>query len=298
MPHHAPHAHSREASRKSLLLALVVTGSWFLVELAAGLYTNSLALIADAAHMLTDVAALSLSLFALHIAARPATHRRTYGYLRAEILAALTNGIFLVVVALYVLYEAYHRFRSPPAVRSGAMLTVAALGLAVNLLTMALLYRSQHECLNVRGAFLHVLGDMLGSIGAVIAGTVMLLWQWYLADPLVSCVVALLVMVSSWQLMRESVEVLLEGTPRNLDVAAILQDLGSAEGVASVHDLHVWSITSGMPAMSCHVVLRSGADPPEALARLSALMREKYAIDHTTIQIEDEGWTPRPTQIH
>ena len=178
------------------------------------------------------------------------------------------------------------------------MLTVAALGLAVNLLTMALLYRSQHECLNVRGAFLHVLGDMLGSIGAVIAGTVMLLWQWYLADPLVSCVVALLVMVSSWQLMRESVEVLLEGTPRNLDVAAILQDLGSAEGVASVHDLHVWSITSGMPAMSCHVVLRSGADPPEALARLSALMREKYAIDHTTIQIEDEGWTPRPTQIH
>jgi len=297
MMHDSAHARVRAGSRRSLSLALAATAAWFIVELVAGFYTNSLALIADAAHMLTDVAALSLSMFALKIASRPATHRKTYGYLRAEILASLANGVLLVLLALSVLYEAYHRLSNPPLVRGGAMLIVAALGLVVNLITLSLLYRSQHECLNVRGAFLHVLGDALGSIGAMVAGTAMVLWQWYLADPLVSALVSLLIMYSSWQLLRDSVDVLLEGTPRHLDVASILADLGCTEGVLSVHDLHVWSITSGMPAMSCHVVLRNDADHSVVLSGLSRVMREKHSIEHTTIQIEKEGWLMRPTRI-
>jgi cobalt-zinc-cadmium efflux system protein len=295
--HATSHARARAGSRRSLTLALAATAGWFLVELVAGFYTNSLALIADAAHMLTDVAALSLSMFALKIASRPATHRKTYGYLRAEILASLANGVLLVLLALSVLFEAYRRLLEPPSVKGGTMLIVAALGLVVNLITLSLLYRSQHECLNVRGAFLHVLGDALGSIGAIVAGTAMVLWQWYLADPAVSALVSLLIMYSSWQLLRESVDVLLEGTPRHLDVASILADLGCTPGVLSVHDLHVWSITSGMPAMSCHVVLRNDADPAVVLSDLSRVMGEKHDIEHTTIQIEKEGWLTRPTHI-
>ncbi len=297
MMHNTSHARARAGSRRSLSLALMATAAWFVVELAAGFYTNSLALIADAAHMLTDIAALSLSMFALKIASRPATHRKTYGYFRAEILASLANGVLLVLVALSVLYEAYHRLIAPPLVRGGTMLIVAALGLVVNLVTLGILYRFQHESLNVRGAFLHVVGDTLGSVGAIVAGTAMVLWQWYLADPLVSALVSLLIMYSSWQLLRESVDVLLEGTPRHLDVASILNDLGSTDGVLSVHDLHVWSITSGMPAMSCHVVLWSDADPSIVLSNLSNVMREKHGIEHTTIQIEKEGWLVRPTRI-
>ncbi len=297
MGHQAAHSHTRHESRRSLIRAILVTSGWFVVELAAGFYTNSLALIADALHMLTDIAALSLSVFAMKIAARPATHQKTYGYLRAEILAALSNGVFLVLVAAYVAYEAYHRLYEPPAVMGHLMLLVAALGLGVNLLTMTLLYRSQHQCLNVRGAFLHVLGDTMGSVGAIMAGVIMVVWEWYLADPIISLLVAALIIYSSWQLVRDSVDVLLEGAPRHLDVTRILADLGGVDGVLSVHDLHVWAITSGMEAMSCHVVLRAGSDSSDILARLSQVMRERHGIDHTTIQIEAEDWLQKPTRI-
>jgi cobalt-zinc-cadmium efflux system protein len=180
------------------------------------------------------------------------------------------------------------------------MLAVSSVGLAANLATAALLFRSQHENLNVRGAFLHVVGDAVGSVGAILAGLAMVFWQWYLADPIVSVVVAILVLYSSWELMRESVDVLLEGTPRHLKISTILADLGSVEGVVSIHDLHVWSITSNMPAMSCHVVLKDTADSSAVLAELGRLMHEKHHIHHTTIQIEVEhrvsyGWTsPNP----
>ncbi len=261
-----------------------------MIELVGGFYTNSLALLADAAHMLTDLAALGLSLFALKIATRPATHEKTYGYLRAEILAALANGIFLVLIGLYIFYEAYLRFLTPPEVRSGMMSVVAATGLLANLATAWLLYSSQHENLNMRGAFLHVMGDTMGSVGAIVAGVAMMIWHWYLADPLVSVIVGILVIYSSWELVRESVDVLLEGTPRHLNIRDILADLGSPGEVVSVHDLHVWSITSGMPALSCHIVLKTGADAPAVLAALTGLLREKYHIEHTTIQIEIETW--------
>ncbi len=275
-------------SGRALVWALVITALWFLIELIAGFYTNSLALLADAAHMLTDLAALGLSLFAQRIAFRPATHEKTFGYLRAEILAALANGVFLVVVAIYIFFQAYQRFTSVPVVKGVPMLVVALTGLAANIATAALLYRSQAQSLNMRGAFLHVAGDALGSLGAIIAGIAMVLWQWYRADPIVSVVVAVLVLLSSWQLVRESVDVLLEGTPRNLNISEILADVGRVEGVQAVHDLHVWSITSGLPAMSCHVVLGRSTDAAAILNILSRLMSEKYHIQHTTIQTETE----------
>jgi cobalt-zinc-cadmium efflux system protein len=292
MNHHSAHRSNNQSGKKHLILALAITGSWFIIELIGGLYANSLALLADAAHMLTDLAALSLSLFALKIATRPATHSKTYGYMRAEILAALANGIFLILIAIYIFYESYQRLMVPQEVKSIPMLVVAATGLVANIATAGLLFRSRHENLNLRGAFLHVVGDTLGSLGAIIAGILMIVRQWYLADPIVSALVGGLVLYSSWELVAESVDVLLEGTPRHLKVSNILTDLGQLKGAASVHDLHVWSIASGMTAMSCHLVLRPGEDAGMALAESSRLMREKYGIEHTTIQIEFDSRNP------
>jgi cobalt-zinc-cadmium efflux system protein len=285
------HAH-KKTGKQNLTLALAITASWFVIELIGGLYANSLALLADAAHMLTDLAALGLSLFAIKISARPATHSKTFGYLRAEILAALANGIFLILIAIYIFYEAYQRFRSLEEVKSGTMLVVAATGLLANVVTAGLLFRSRRENLNLRGAFLHVLGDTLGSVGAILAGLMMLFKQWYLADPIVSVIVGALVLYSSWELVAESVDVLLEGTPRHLNISNILNDLRRLAGVSSVHDLHVWSITSEWTAMSCHVVLKPNVDAGDALAASNRLMREKYGIEHTTIQIEFDDWRP------
>jgi len=293
--HHHPHDSDKANGKKRLVLALSITGCWFIIELAGGLYANSLALLADAAHMLTDLAALGLSLFALKISSRPATHEKTYGYLRAEILAALANGVFLVLIALYIFYESYKRFMAPPEIKSAVMLLVAATGLLANLVTAGLLYRSRQENLNFRGAFLHVLGDTLGSMGAIIAGVLMLLKQWYLADPIVSLIVGGLVLFSSWELVGESVDILLEATPRHLKVSNILSDLGEVSGVVSVHDLHVWSIATQTLAMSCHVVLKTDADADAVLTDLSRLMREKYRVEHTTIQIESANWAGRRT---
>lgn len=283
------HSHASNGFR-NLKRALLITGVWFVIELAGGLYSNSLALLADAAHMLTDMAALGLSYFAMKIAARPATPEKTYGFLRAEILAALCNGIFLILIALYIFYEAFERLLAPPEVKSLPMLLVAGTGLLANLLTARLLHGSRHENLNLRSAFLHVLGDTLGSAGAILAGVLMWTRQWYLADPIVSAIVGALVLYSSWQLVAESVDVLLEGVPRHLDSARILRDLCSMPGVSSVHDLHVWSIASTTAAMSCHIVLHPEVDPGCVLTNASRLMREQYGIEHTTIQVETEGW--------
>jgi cobalt-zinc-cadmium efflux system protein len=294
------HPHNNENSKNGkhrLILAISITGCWFVIELAGGIYTNSLALMADAAHMLTDLAALSLSLFALKISTRPATHEKSFGYLRAEILAALANGIILILMGLYIFYQAYHRFLSPPPVKSLPMLIVAVTGLIANIVTARLLYDSRHENLNLRGAFLHVLGDTLGSIGAIIAGFFMVMRQWYLADPVVSTMVGALVLVGAWRLVDESVDILLEGTPRHLNASQILNDLNGMQGVASIHDLHVWSIASEITAMSCHLILKANEDANRALSEASRLMSEKYGIEHTTIQMEFEDWEDSP-QLH
>jgi cobalt-zinc-cadmium efflux system protein len=285
---HGPDGKSR------LTLALAITAAWFLIELAGGLYSNSLALLADAAHMLTDLGALGLSLFAMKVSSRPATHEKTFGYLRAEILAAFANGIFLVLIGFYILYESYRRFLAPPEVKSVPMLIVAATGLLANLITAGLLFKSRKENLNLRGAFLHVFGDTLGSVGAIVAGVLMTVRRWYLADPVVSVIVAGLVLYSSWELVAESVDILLEGTPRHLKIPQILRDLGSVRGVLSVHDLHVWSIASRTTAMSCHLVMKNNLDADRVLAEASLLMRRKHGIEHTTIQIEFESWPPAP----
>jgi cobalt-zinc-cadmium efflux system protein len=294
MNHHSARHSLRPSGQKRLKLALLITASWFLIELAGGIYANSLALLADAAHMLTDFAALGLSFLALKVSTRPATHEKTFGYLRAEILAAFANGIFLILIGIFIFYESYQRFWAPPEVKSLPMLVVAATGLLANLVTGGLLYRSRHENLNLRGAFLHVLGDTLGSVGAILAGVLMMARQWYLADPIVSAIVGGLVLYSSWELVTESVDVLLEGTPRHLKISHILKDLGCIRGIISIHDLHVWSIASGMTAMSCHIVMKTDNDANLVLAESSHLMREKYGIEHTTIQLEFENWAAHP----
>jgi cobalt-zinc-cadmium efflux system protein len=226
----------------------------------------------------------------MHIASRPATHEKTYGFVRAEILAALGNGIFLVLIGLFIFYEAYQRFQAPPEVKSIPMLAVAFTGLLANLVTAALLFRSRKESLNLRGAFLHVSADTLGSIGAIAAGVLIWTKGWFLADPVVSVVVGSLVLYSSWKLVSESVDILLEATPAHLDIPRILEAIGAVQGVVSVHDLHVWAISTRTSAMSCHVVIKEDETAGAVLRELSRLMSEKYGIEHTTIQIEPEGW--------
>jgi cobalt-zinc-cadmium efflux system protein len=259
-------------------------------EAVGGLITNSLALLADAGHMLSDVAALALSLFALWVARRPATPQRTYGYYRAEILAALANGAALVAIAIYVFAEACKRFGAPPEVRALLMMQIAAGGLAVNLLSLWILHGAHGHSLNVRGAWLHVLGDTLGSVGAIIAGALIMAFGWKWADPVASMVIALLILYSAWSLLREAVAVLLEGAPGHIDVDEVHDAIMASEGVLAVHDLHVWTITSGMLALSCHVVARDGASRRGILESLKELLQHRYGIHHTTVQIEPEDF--------
>ncbi|MCI0622808.1 MAG: cation diffusion facilitator family transporter [Acidobacteria bacterium] len=271
----------------ALRLALALTSMFAVVEFAGGWFTNSLALMADAGHMLTDAAALGLSLFALWFASRPATSRKTYGFLRVEILAALVNGVTLVVISLFIFYEAYHRLLNPPPVKSGTMLVIACAGLVINLLCASALHRSHSSNLNVRGALLHVIGDALGSAGAIVAGILMLAAGWYVADPLISVLVGLSILYNSWRLVKDSVDILLEGTPAHIDLETVRNALSRVEGVASIHDLHVWTLTSGIHAMSCHAVVCGNEDRHQILERLSHIVRSRFEIDHTTIQLEE-----------
>jgi cobalt-zinc-cadmium efflux system protein len=278
---------SSQQPTRALWFALALTCVFTLVEFAGGWLTNSLALMADAGHMLTDAAALGLSLFALRFAARPATARKTYGFQRVEILAALVNGVTLVLISLVIFYEAYERLFSPPPVESGPMLAVACAGLVINLLCASVLHKSHSTNLNVRGALLHVIGDALGSVGAIVAGVLMLTQGWYMADPLISFGVGLLILYNSWRLVKDSVDILLEGTPAHIDLAIVHGALNSVEGVESIHDLHIWTLTSGIHAMSCHAVVCGDDDRHQILEQLSEIVRRRFKIDHTTIQLEE-----------
>ena len=269
-------------------MALFITGTLLVAELIGAFYTNSLALLADAGHMLTDVCALALSFFAIWFSSRPATPRKTYGFYRVEILAALLNGVVLVLVALYIFYEAYGRVFDPPQVRAGWMLVVASAGLTANLASAYLLFGEQKVSMNVRGAFFHVLGDAIGSIGVIAASLLILLFGWSLADPLVSAIVAVLILYSSWILIRDAVDVLLEGTPSDINIVSVRDQLNQVPGVDSVHDLHVWTLTSGVVAMSCHVVVDGAeSDRNQVLDQVSTVAHHRFRISHTTIQIED-----------
>ena len=292
MNHHGhTHGHGHEigrTARGSLKAALIITAIFLVAEFVGALYTNSLALLADAGHMLTDVAALGLSFFAIRMSSRRATPRKTYGFYRVEILAALLNGLSLILIAIYIFYEAYQRLLDPPQVKAGWMLVIAVVGLLANLASAYLLFGKHRESLNVRGAFFHVLSDAIGSVGAIVAGMAILVGGYQIADPLISMLVAVLILWSSWILIRDAVDILLEGTPAHINIVSLREQLGRVDGVESVHNLHVWTLTSGVLAMSCHVVAEnSNFNRTELLGRVSGVARQSFRIDHTTIQIED-----------
>lgn len=275
-----------------LRVTLGLTLAFLIAEIVGGVLTNSLALLADAGHMLSDAASLSLALFSLWFASRPRTPYRSFGFHRVEVLAALANGVALWGIAAYILVKAAGRLQSAPEVHAAPMLIIAGLGLVVNLAGMALLHRGAGESLNVRGAFLHVLGDALGSVGAIIAGTLMLLFGWFIADPIISMVIAALILWTSRPLVWQAVHILLEGTPRGIDLAALEQTIAGAGGVAQVHDLHAWALTSGYNAMSAHVVVTgtlSSAAREALLDRLWHLVPEQFPIHHVTIQMEESS---------
>lgn len=284
---HAHSSHGRAAAgRRRLSMVLALTALYMVAEVVGGWLTGSLALLADAGHMLADVAALGLALLAAWFSSRPATPRKTFGYYRLEILAALVNGVALVVISLLIIYEAYHRWSNPQPVKSGAMMIVAVGGLLVNVACAYMLHGHHEEDLNVRGAWLHVLGDALGSVGAILAGAFMLLYNWYAADPLFSVVISLLIVWSSWKLIRESTNVLLEGTPAHINVRAVEEAILETEGVENVHDLHIWTITSGREALSAHVIHADAIEPPELLSELRNKLHDRFGVDHLTIQME------------
>ena len=267
---HHKHAHQHmsvraERSRRRLLIVLALTALYMLAEALGGWWTGSLALLADAGHMLTDVAALTLALMAVWFGARPATPSKTFGYHRLEILAALVNGVALVVMALLIFYHSYERWHTPHPVESNLMIIVAAGGLVVNLACAWLLHGDHHDDLNVHGAWLHIMGDALGSVGAIIAGVLMSVYGWYQADAVFSAAIAVLIVWSSWHLIKESTNVLLEGTPAHINLASVEEAIRLTEGVEGVHDLHVWTITSGREALSAHVVHARTVVQPELL---------------------------------
>ena len=281
------HRHGRASdSRRRLSLVLVLTAIYMVAETLGGWWTGSLALLADAGHMLTDVAALTLALMAVWFGRRPATSSKTFGYYRLEIIAALVNGVALIVISLLIFYESYQRWSSPPLVRSNVMMVVATGGLAVNLICAWILHGRHEVDLNIRGVWLHVMGDALGSVAAIIAGALMSLYGWYTADPLFSMLIGLLIVWSSWTLIRESTNVLLEGTPAHINLAAVEDAILETRGVNDVHDLHVWTITSGREALSAHVIHSPTILQPELLRELRAKLHDRFGVDHLTIQME------------
>ena len=283
-------------NKRKLQIVLTLTAVYLCAEVIGGLLTGSLALLADAGHMLTDVAGLALALLAIRFAERPPTPERTYGYYRAEILAALANAVVLTVISLYILYEAYQRFRDPPEVASKEMLLVAGLGLVVNVVGILLLRRGAAESLNLKGAFFEVLSDLLTSVGVMIAGVIMLTTGWYYADPLISAGIGVLILPRTWRLLRESVGVLLEGTPADLDLTKLRQAIAAVPGVTGVHDLHAWTLTSGMNALSAHVVMGDSGSHDGVLRAVHQRLAD-FPVAHATIQVEPPGWELRETHL-
>lgn len=273
--------------RRRLTLALVLTAVFFVAEAVGGLLSNSLALLADAGHMFTDVAALTLSLFVAWFSRQPATAEKSYGYLRWEVLAAFINGAALLLVSAAIIWEAIDRLRSPQEIASTTMLLIALGGLGVNIVCAWLLHDAHGHSINARGAYLHVLGDLLGSVGTVVAAVIISQTGWLLADPIASIAVTVLVIRSAWRLVRESVDVLLEATPSHISLGAVRARLQELKGVESVHDLHVWSVTSGVVAMSAHAIVPDVAHHQRVLAETQDVMRG-FGVGHVTLQIERE----------
>jgi cobalt-zinc-cadmium efflux system protein len=283
--HSHAHDHAHELGTRRLTIALVITALFLVAEVVGGLLSNSLALLADAGHMLTDVGALALSLFVAWFSRQPATPQKTYGYLRWEILAAFINGAVLLLASAFILYESVRRIASPEPIVGGLMLVVAVLGLGVNAVSAWLLHGSAHHSMNIKAAYLHVLGDLLGSVAAIVAA-VLVRWKgWLVADPIASMVMTGLIVAGAWRLVREAVDVLLESTPKHIELDSLRLAMSQVRGVGEVHDLHVWTLTSGVVAMSAHAVAPDAAEHQRVLEDLHVAVG-RFGIRHATIQLE------------
>ena len=275
--------------RRALIVAIVLTASFTGVEVVAGLLTGSLALLADAGHMVTDVGSLVMALAAFWLAGQPATRVHSFGFKRAEVLAALANGVLLVVIAVWILVEAAKRFSKPPEILGGWMLVVAAVGLVVNIVVALVLLGPRRGNLNLEAAFRHVLGDLAGSVGALVAAAVIITTGWLYADALASVLIAVLILFSSWAVLRESVHILMEGAPAGIDVGALESRLQSVPGVLRTHDLHLWTITSGFLALSAHLVTADSTGGIAARCAAERLLHDEFGIEHSTLQVEVDG---------
>lgn len=283
--------------QRPLLIAFGLTATFMIVEVIAGLASGSVALLSDALHMGTDVLGLGMALAAVQLAKRTAPTHRTFGTYRLEILAALANGLLLFAVAIYILYEAWQRVRNPEGVTSGAMLIVAIAGLIVNLISFKLLTAGAKESINVKGAFFEVLSDLLGSIGVIIAAIIVAITGWTYADPLIGAAIGLFILPRTWRLTAQAVRVLMEAAPPGMDIDEVRAELASQEGVAAIHDLHVWTLTSGLDAAAAHVFIDDHADLRSVLTGLHTTLAERYQVVHATIQIEPPGFVHPTTSI-
>ncbi len=272
---------------KGLFLSTLITGVIFLVELVGGVISGSLALIADAGHMFTDLFALLVSSLAVYLASKPATKNRTYGFYRIEILAALLNGIILCLIAIFICYEAITRFGSPREVHTDDMMLFGAIGLLANVMSALLLHRAKESSINVRAAYLHVLSDLMGSVGVLVAAGLIALTGWQAFDSVISIFIAMLIIRGGWNVVTESVDVLLESVPRDVDIVCIEKELRAHEHVVDLHDLHIWAITSGVNALSCHIVVDKYDCSQDLILSINKLLKERFNIDHVTIQLED-----------
>jgi cobalt-zinc-cadmium efflux system protein len=295
--HGLGHLHTGDASVRSLRIALGLTAMLLVVEVIGGFLSNSIALLADAGHLLTDVAALVLALFVAWFSKQPETPKKTYGYLRWEILAAFLNGATLLLISAWILWEAVTRLRAPEQIKGGLMLAVAAGGLIVNLVAARVLARSSSHNMNARGAYLHVLGDLLASVGTVAAAILIRYTGWLMADPIASILTTVLIMSGAWRLVRESVDILLESTPAHIPLPAVRGQLEAIPGIESVHDLHVWAVTPAVVAMSAHCIVRQPEQHQHVLEHVHDAMR-LFGIEHVTIQLEREEMLGRESHLH
>jgi cobalt-zinc-cadmium efflux system protein len=284
--HNHSHTSAGDRHSRSLLVVLTITAAFMVVEVVTAVLTDSLVLLADAGHMLTDVAGVALALGAIHYARRPANQRKTYGYYRAEILAALANAVLLLAVAAYIFYEAFQRFTDPPEVDSVPLLAVASGGLVVNIIAARILHSGAQESMNVRGAFLEVWKDILGSVAAIAAALIILTTGWRYADPILAAAVGALILPRTWDLLKGALDVLFEGAPAHLDTADVSREMMSVPGVAAVHDLHIWTVTSGFVSLSAHVETDQTRGQHDILVDLRKCLAERFSVDHATLQIE------------
>jgi len=289
--HNHSHTHFKDLTQQTirgLALSLGITLAFVFVEIVAGVFSNSLALLTDAAHNFTDVLALALSWWALRLTSQPANQNKTYGYHRAGILAALANSTTLVVIALGIFYEAYQRFINPPEVQADVLIGVGIIAVIINVVTALLVRRGAEHDLNIRSAFLHLMGDVLSTVGAVIAGVIIRYTNWNWLDPFVSVLIGLLILWSAWSIVREAIDILMESTPTDIDMESMIQDINSVDGVRGVHDLHVWSITQNMRTLSAHLVTGDMTIGKGAFiqTKVNEVLFHKYNVNHATLQLE------------